>query len=80
MKKLQHLCMAGVFAILLSTSTFAGDIATGGRSDPPPPPPPPPPGASELMGDTYIPGTQAQAIETFADIAVDLFKTMLTVF
>ena len=32
MKKLQQLCLAGVFTLLLTTATFAGEIGTGGKT------------------------------------------------
>ena len=77
MKKLQQLCMAGVFTLVLTTATFAGDISTPGS------PQPPPPGASTLAPeDIETPGIQnPQATsDSVADIALNLLQTMLSVF
>ena len=81
MKKLQQLCMAGVFTLVLTTATFAGEISTGGFAPPPPPPP------DELSATT--PGSietgsgvqNPQAIsDSVTDIALDLLQRMLSVF
>ncbi len=81
MKKLQHLCMAAVFTLMLTTATLAGDIATGGFT---PPPPPPPDGFSATTsGDTQTPGVvqNPEAIsDPVTDIALNLLQTMLSVF
>lgn len=80
MKKLQQLCMAGVFTLVLTTATFAGDIHTPGITQPPPPPP------NELSattpGDIQTGGIQSpQGInDSVADIALNLLQTMLSVF
>jgi len=78
MKKLQQLCMAGVFTLVLTTTTFAGDIHTGGLTQPPP---------DESWPTTsggIETGTGAQNPEAIsdsvADIALDLLQTMLSVF
>ena len=81
MKKLQQLCLAGVFTFVLTTATFAGDIATGGFTQPPPPPPDEwsaiTPGSIETGSGVQNP----QAIsDSVADIALDLLQTMLSVF
>lgn len=80
MKKLQQLCMAGVFTLVLATATFAGDIQTPGFTQPPPPPP------DELSattpGDIHTGGILSpQAMsDSVADIALNLLQTMLSVF
>jgi hypothetical protein len=80
MKKLQHLCMSGVFTLVLSTAAFGGHIETPGVTPPPPPPP------DELSAITPahvetegIPSSQA-AGDSVTDIALNLLQTMLTVF
>ena len=78
MKKLQQLCMAGVFTLVLTTATFAGDISTPGS------PQPPPPSASSTLapGDIETPGIQnPQATsDSVADFALNLLQTMLSLF
>ena len=79
MKKLQQLCIAGVFTLVLTTATFAGDIETGGS----PQPPSPPNGSSAITpGDIHTGGKQCpQAIsDSVADIALNRLQTMLSVF
>jgi hypothetical protein len=69
--------VAGVFTLVLTTATFAGDIQTGGS-------PQPPPTASSTLapGDIETPGIQnAQAMsDSVADIALNLLQIMLSVF
>ena len=79
MKKLQQLCMAGVFTLVLTTATFAGDIQTGGITQPPPPPPAE--SSATTPGDIATGGIQSpQAIsDSVADIALNLLQTMLSV-
>jgi len=81
MKKLQQLCMAGVFTLVLTTATFAGDIQTPGITQPPPPPPD---GLSAITpGDIETgPGVQnSQATsDSVTDIALNLLQTMLALF
>ena len=73
MKKLQQLCMAGVFTLALTTAGFAGDIQTGGS----PQPPPPNQSSATTPGDIHT----GQAIsDSVADIALNLLQTMLSVF
>jgi len=77
MKKLQQLCLAGVFTLVLTTATFAGDIQTGGKTEPPPPP-----ASATTSGEIQIDlkddaGDEYQLIE---DIALDLFRIMFSVF
>jgi len=73
MKKLQRLCVAGVFTLLLTTSTFAGDIQTPGKT-----PPPPPDESSTLASGDIQTGYEIQ--DSVADIALNLLQTMLSVF
>ena len=78
MKKLQNLCVAGVFTLVLTTATFAGDIHTPGS-----PEPPPPAGSSATTpGDIATGGIQnPQATsDSVVDIALNLLQTMLSVF
>ena len=78
MKKLQQLCMAGVFTLVLTTATFAGDISTGGFTQPPPPPA----SSATTPGDIQTGGIQSpQAIsDSVTDIALNLLQTMLAMF
>lgn len=78
MKKLQRLCMASAFTLLLTTLTFAGDIQTPGRTAPVPPDP----SSTTMPGDIHTPGLQnSQALDdSFVEIALDLLQTMLSVF
>ncbi len=78
MKKLQRLCVVGVFASVLTTTTFAGDIHTGIAT-------PPPPNASSAitLGDIGTPGdiqTPQATTDSVEDIALNLLQTMLSVF
>jgi hypothetical protein len=81
MKKFRQVCMAGVFTLLLTTATFAGEIATGGFTAPPPPPP------DELTATTPeeiqtgwgIQNWQATR-DSVADISLNLLQTMLALF
>jgi hypothetical protein len=78
MKKLQQLCMAGVFTLVLTTATFAGEIHTGGI----PQPPPPNQSSATAPGEIATGGIQSpQAMsDSVADIALNLLQTMLSVF
>jgi hypothetical protein len=78
MKKLQQLCMAGVFTLVLTMTAFAGHIQTPGVMQPPPDESSP-----TTLGDTETgPGVQnPEAIsDSVTDIALDLLQTMLSVF
>jgi hypothetical protein len=78
MRKLQQFCVAGVFTLVLTTATFAGDIETGGK-----PQPPPPAGSSATtLGDISTPGIQnPQATsDSVTDIALNLLQTILALF
>lgn len=78
MKKLQQLCMAGVFTLAITTATFGGDIQTPGS----PQPPPPNQSSATTPGDIDTPGIQnPQAMsDSVADIALNLLQTMLSMF
>ena len=78
MKELQQLCMAGVFTLVLTTATFAGDIHTGGI----PQPPPPAASSTSAPGDISTGGTQMPLAinDSVAEIALNLLQTMLAVF
>lgn len=78
MKKLQQLCMAVMLTLVLTTATFAGEIATGGRTQPLPPNQP----SATAPGEISTPGIQSpQAMsDSVANIALNLLQTMLSVF
>jgi hypothetical protein len=78
MKKLPQLCMAGLFTLVLTTATFAGDIHTGGA----PQPLPPNPSSATAPGDIATGGIQdSQATsDSVADIVLNLLQTMLSAF
>ena len=79
MKKLQRLCVAGVFTLMLTTATFAGDIHTPGLTQPPPPPDE---SSAITPGDIHTGGIQSpQAMsDSVAEIVLSLLQTMLLVF
>jgi hypothetical protein len=78
MKRLQQLCVAGVFTLVLTTATFAGHIDTGGKAEEPPPPPASATTSVEIPIDSKDDaGDEARLIE---DIAVELLRVMLSVF
>ena len=79
MKTLQHLCLAVVFTLTLTTATFAGEIGTGGKT---PPPPPPDSATATTSGETLLEpkddaGYEYQLME---DVTLQLLRTMLSVF
>lgn len=81
MKKLRYFCMACVFALALATATFAGDIATPGKTDPPPPPSNQ--SSAQTPEDIHTGGgkqnstaTSGTVADTVADIALSLLQTM----
>lgn len=78
MKKLQQLCVAAVFTLVLTTTTFAGDIHTPGI----PQPPPPAESTAIAPGDIHTGGIQnPQAMsDSVADIALNLLQTVLGMF
>lgn len=77
MKKLQQLCMAGAFTLVLTTTTFGGHIQTPGFTQPPPDESSP-----TMPGDIATGGIQnpEATSDSLADIALDLLQTMLSVF
>lgn len=77
MKKLQELCLAGVFTLVLTTATFAGEIPTGGKTEPPPPPVPASATASGEIATNPNDNDQYQLLE---DIVPDLLLIVLSVF
>ena len=83
MKRLSLACMAVVLSLMLSASTFAGDIYIG-RPDPPPPPPPAPssvtaPGEISIPGDIHI-GSSVARGDSGSDMAFALLRSLLSVF
>ena len=78
MKKLQQLCAAVLFTLVLTTATFAGDIHTGGA----PQPPPPDQSSATAPGDLATGGTQnSQATsDSVANIVLNLLQTILSTF
>jgi hypothetical protein len=78
MKKLRQFCIVSVFTLVLTTATFAGEIATGGA----PQPPPPNQSSATTPGEISTPGIQSpQAMsDSVTDIALNLLQTMLSVF
>jgi len=80
MRKLQQLCGAAVFTLLLTTATLGGDISTGGKTEPPPPPPASSaiaPGEIQTEQDIQNPEAMSDSV---ADLALNLLYIMLTVF
>lgn len=70
MKKLQQLCFAVVLVLVLTTTTFAGEIDTGGKTPPPQPPAPATSSREIPVGHDY------RLIE---NLALDLLRTMLSI-
>ena len=85
MKKLQRLCVATVFLLVLTTATFAGEISTPGIAQPTPTPAP---ASSSAMTAGEIPiGESSSTSEvdvsesnSLTDFAFDLLQIMLSVF
>ena len=71
MKRLQQLCMTGLFTLVLTTATFAGDIHTGGAQ-----PLPPDQSSAPMPGDIEA-GAMSDSV---ADIVLNLLQTMLSAF
>ena len=79
MKKLQELFLASALTLALTTATFAGEIPTGGKTEPPPPPAPA--SATASGEDAIAPsGTEGDEYQVLADIVPDLLLVMLSVF
>ena len=79
MKTIKRLGVVTMFTLLLTTSTFAGDMETG--KTPPPPPPNQPsamsPGEISTGGELQNPQAPSDSVE---DIALDLLQTILAMF
>lgn len=82
MKKLQRLCAATVFALLLTSATFAGEISTPGIAQPTPTPTP---ASSSAMTEGEIPIGSTSEVDVsestlLTDFASDLLQILLSVF
>lgn len=85
MKKLQRLCLAAVFTVVVTSATLAGDISTPGIAQPTPTPAP---ASSSVMTTGEIPiGETSSTSEidvsvgsSLTDVALDLLQIMLSVF
>lgn len=79
MKKIQELCLAGVFTLVLTTATLAGEIPTGGKTEPPPPPVPASAIASgEIANDPN--DNEGNKYHLLEDIVPDLLLIIFSVF
>lgn len=84
MKTLRQLCVAGVFALALTTSTFAGEIEIGKTS----PPPSQPSQKATVNGqiDTGLTGqietgsSEATATDSATEITLNLLQSVLSLF
>lgn len=76
MKNFKKLCRVAVFTLVLTNTTFAGEIDTGGKTPPPPPP------STIVSGESAIePNASANdEYQLLEDILPDLFLVMLSVF
>lgn len=79
MKKLQQLCAAVVFTLVLTTVALGGDISTGGKSEPPVPPSSATIASGEIQTEQDIQNPEAVS-DSVADLAIDLLYIMLTMF
>lgn len=83
MKKLQRLCVATMFTLVLTSATLAGEISTPGIAQPSPTP-----ASSSAMAAGEIPiGESSSTSEVdvsestlLTDVAFDLLQIMLSVF
>ena len=77
MKTLQHLCLAVVFTLTLTTATFAGEIGTGGKTTPPPDS-----ATATTSGGTLLePKDDAEyEYQLMGEITLQLLRTMVSVF
>ena len=81
MKKLRQFCVAAMFTLVLTTATFAGDIATGGFTQPSPPPPPVSSSATSGSIETGSGLENPQEIiDSVTDLALNLLQAMLSGF
>jgi hypothetical protein len=78
MRKLQELCLAGVFTLVLTTATFAGEIPTGGKTEPPPPVPASATASGEIATDPN--DAQDDQYQLLENIVPDLLVIFLSVF
>lgn len=83
MKKLQRLCAATVFTLVLTGASLAGEIHTPGIAQPSPTPPP----SSAMVAGEIPTGESSGTSEVDAyestlltDIALNLLQIMLSVF
>lgn len=82
MKKLQRFTIAVVLTLALSASAFAGDIWLG-KAPPPPPEPPSATAPGIIHTGIQTPSEQqnsAAPSEAFAEIALNLLQSLLSVF
>jgi hypothetical protein len=83
MKKLQRLCAATIFAVLLTSATLAGEISTPGKAQPTPTPSP---ASSSAMAAGEIPiGETTSEVDVsestlLTNVALNLLQMMLSVF
>jgi hypothetical protein len=79
MRKLQELCLAGGLTLVLTTATFAGEIPTGGKTEPPPPPVP---ASATASGEIATDPNDAQDDQylLLENIVPDLLVIFLSVF
>lgn len=76
MKDLHRLCVVVVFALVLTTTAFAGDIHTGS----PAPIPPNQSSVTESIQITLAMENPQGTCESVAGVALSLLQTMLSVF
>ncbi|HEV7684389.1 MAG TPA: hypothetical protein VGO68_19915 [Pyrinomonadaceae bacterium] len=79
MKKLQHLCMAGAFTLVLTTSTLAGDIGIPGFTQPPPPAELSATTPGDIETEWGVQNWQARS-DSVTGISLNLLQTMLAPF
>ncbi len=81
MKKLQQLCMATVFTLVLTGATFAGEINTPGVAQPSPTPASPSvTTVGEIpTGEGFGP-CEVDVCGSLTDVAFDLLQIMLSAF
>ncbi|HSE16959.1 MAG TPA: hypothetical protein VLB46_07885 [Pyrinomonadaceae bacterium] len=79
MKNFKKLCLAGVFTLVLTNTTFAGEIDTGGKT---PLPPPPASASATSSGEIAIEPNvdESNEYQLLNDIVPDLLQIMLSVF
>jgi hypothetical protein len=85
MKKLQRLSAATVFAFVLTSATFAGEISTPGIAQPAPSPSPTSSSAMTTGEIPIVEGSTTSEVDPSASnsltgFALDLLQIMLTVF